>query len=173
MEIQSDLYSHWRFYSLIFFSPEPLDYITISTRQILLIKVEANFLGLSSESLRGGAQGRKWFAKNTLNTEADLIHVWPCWSAAIWMGIIDFIIFSSFSFYNTTYRSVLIIPGKHVGILYETDSSLFFSNPCHWPAHFWKRQTKNGKERWVPIAHSEGKRLAQVGHSIGPPVPQS
>lgn len=63
------------FIVLFFFSPEPLDYITISTRQILLIKVEANFLGLSSESHRGGAQGRKWFAKNTLNTEADLIHV--------------------------------------------------------------------------------------------------
>lgn len=30
-----------------FFPSEPLDYIVIITRQILLIKVEANFLGLS------------------------------------------------------------------------------------------------------------------------------
>lgn len=48
------------------------------------------------------------------------------------------------------------------GILDETGSSLSFSSPCQWPAHFWKRQTRNGKERWVPIAHCEGKRLAQV-----------
>lgn len=31
----------------VFFSPEPLDYIIIITRQILLIKAEANYPGLS------------------------------------------------------------------------------------------------------------------------------
>lgn len=34
-----------------------------------------------------------------------------------WLAIADFNVPSSFSFYNTMYKSLFIIPGKHVGHL--------------------------------------------------------
>lgn len=158
MEIQSDLYSCWRFYSLIFFPLEPLDYIIISTRQILLIKFKENFLGPSLKSHREGSQGRKWFAKNTLNTEADLIHVWSCWSAGIGWNLLVLIPSLVFLFTTLFNKPFLIIPGKHVGILYETGSSLSIRNLCHWLAHIWNREGIKRKDLY-PLPTVRGRDL--------------
>lgn len=162
------------FFFFFFFSfPEPLDYI-------IIIKAEANFLGLSLKSHRGGSKRRKWFAKKkTSNTEADLIDVWLCWSAGTGWQLLILMCPLVFLFITPCISLFSLFLGSMWGI-YVTGSSLSFSNPCSWPAHFWKRQTKNGKmsthyplwgEETCPGLYKNAE--AEVGRSIGPPVPQS